>query len=189
MTVPVITIDEDQLRRGMRLTKESFDIIMRDTKALAPYASGWVKQALGIDLPEDNPLGSFRIGSALMNQMATIRTFRGARIGLQQSSRRGGRRDGTSTLSDMLDDVERVDYFIFCDCRKFPDILIYPVRTVKLFRFLESQDIPKTGIRTSKFDRFIRDNYDIEFVPVDLKRGPVPKDEEKKYVGIVQRRR
>lgn len=191
MIVPVVTIDEAQARRGLKLSKENFELLKRDTKSFAGFLSGWVQQALGIGRPEDDPLANMRISNdTFLIQRVSVRAFgNGKTINVMQSSKLGAVRQRKSTREDMLDDVERVDFYIFGDYRRFPEIKLYPVRTARLMRWIEANRIPKSGIPISKFDKFIRDNFDVEEREFELKRGPGRVANESSPIRTVMRRR
>lgn len=191
LIVPVITIDEAQARRGLKLSKENFELVKHDTKSFAGFLTGWVQQALGIGRAEDDPLASMRIsGDGYLIQKATLRAFgNGKTISIMQSSKSGAVRHLKSTREDMLDDIERVDVYIFGDYRRFPEIRIYPVRTVRLMRWIEANRISKSGIPITKFDKFIRENFDVEERDVELKRGPGRVANDSSPVRTVMRRR
>lgn len=164
MIVRTITVDEAKASRGLRLTRANFRTLMtKDSRAAAALAAGWVEQAMGIDLFEDDArrAGIFRMPHPVLKLHAAIRTFNRGRIHLQQSGRFGVHRAEHHGADDMIRDVETVDYYIMVDMRRFPKLRLYPVRAARLMNHIHSRGLGTSGITPSQLDQFLRDNYDL----------------------------
>lgn len=167
LVVRTLTLEPKKLMASLQVAENGLKRYMTQARAITHLATQWVEQAYGIRAEDDGE--TLRLPHPVLQLNATIRTFNRGRIQFSRSIRTGGHRDPLSTRSDMLADTERLDYFFVVDIRRFPQVDIYPIWAAKILNFIHGQDVGKNGITPEQFDRFIRQNFEVEFVDYDHK--------------------
>lgn len=161
MNVHSVTLSIKGLMRTLKMKEEAVIRFMGQARAVTHLATEWVEQAYCLKLKPNGE--DFLIKGGLQDTKANIRTFKAGRIRFQQSKRTGVRRDPMSTRADMLHDTSAIDIFFVVDIRYFPRIDIYPVKSAQIINFIHGHDVGKNGISPLEFDKFITENFEVNF--------------------------
>lgn len=169
MRAHVVTLDPEAIKKAQQWPSDMpFDITKVETKTIATWVAPWIEHIYGAKMPGRDPLAPFVVqNEGGLFQQITARCFNSKTIRIQQASRSGAKRDEQSTRQDMISDILNSAFFVFVDCRQLPQITLYPVPSQMLLHLVITDDIPKSGISTTKFDQFLRNNFEIERKPYD----------------------
>lgn len=141
------------------------------------HAVNWCRQIMGV-VPargEDARQGLYELRDAAAGQSggrprAVIRIIGRSGIQFQRSKRRGVCREELSIIEQMMADIAEVDYYICLDCRKYPEVHIYKLKSSRLLNYVYRRRMGLNGLSRTRFDKFVRENFETRWRDISFSR-------------------
>lgn len=171
-------MDEGILRLGALMTCEE----MREKCRKSPvgiyhHLVSWCRQIMGA-VPATGPgarQGLYELPNTTPRQdggrqRAAIRIIGARGIQFQRSKRRGVHREELSILEQMMEDIAEVDFYICIDCRNYPEVHVYKLKSDRLLNYVYRRRMGLNGLSRSNFDKFIRENFETRWRDISFAR-------------------
>lgn len=154
------------LTEGSSYQTDVMNQVLRDMRVLSGYAGRWVEEMFDFRRPV--VLGQRTIYPDTARLLrASVRCFWESNIRFQKPVRTGAFREELFNHEDLVEDVERIDYYVIVDARKFPRLDFYPMSSDKIQSYVYSRKLNLSGMSPHHFDKFIRENYTTRFPDLD----------------------
>lgn len=161
-----IIVDAAGIGAALGITEEQ---VKRDfqtqTSLLYAFGRSWVENAFAIAAIAEPQRRGYR-ASPEHRELGKVFNIRGLNFGSfqpQNSIRKGAIREAFSDRNDVLEDTSNFDSYVVVDGKSFPRILLYPVPTAALLNFMDDEGVDKAGISRTRFNKFLRENFTIEY--------------------------